>query len=136
MSAVSSPEDRSRVQRPRFNSNPESLFTGGLLPIGYRVINTDPAGKVLPLGNDGPVLTLTVTTAGTGLTPTGVSATKAATALTGRGAGLTLTLTVSGGGSATAATVVAGGEGFAVGDTVSVADFAGVVLTVATITSL
>lgn len=122
-----SPEAVALKNRPTFNNRASSVYASGdPTPPGLTAVDTKTTVTLL---NQNPVATLTITNAGSALsngTPTGV----ATTATKGAGTGLTVNLTVSGG-SVTVATVNAGGDGYSVGDTVSVTGYAGVVLTVA-----
>lgn len=122
-----SPEAVALKTRPVFNVRASSIYTDGdVTPPGLTAVDTT---QTVTLLDQDPVTTLTITNAGTGLvdgTPTAVTT----TAITGAGTGLTVDLTISGG-EVTVATVDAGGDGYSVGDTVSVTGYAGVVLTVA-----
>lgn len=127
-----SPEAIELARRPVFNTDATSIFEGGkIVPAGLKAV--DVTTKItLPdqiPGPTGVVTGVTITAAGNGLTdatPTNV----ATTATKGAGTGLTVNITIAGG-QVTVATVNAGGSGYATGDTVSVAGYAGVTLTVA-----
>jgi hypothetical protein len=120
-----SPEAIERAKRPTFNNTAASVWSGGIAtPPGVKAVDIKTQIALSP----GPVLTLAITNAGTGLangTPTGV----ATTAVTGTGTGLTVNLTVAGG-IVTVATINAAGSGYVTGNTVNVTGYAGVVLTV------
>jgi hypothetical protein len=123
-----SPEAVEKGRRPIFNTDAASLYTNGVngIPVGLRGV--DIGSTILLALPDGPAASVAITSAGTGLTngtPTGL----ATTALTGTGSGMTVNMTVAGG-IVTVATRNAAGTGYSTGDTVSVAGYAGVVLTV------
>lgn len=122
-----SPEAVALKNRPTFNNRASSIYADGdVSPPGLTAVNTK---QTVTLLDQDPVATLTITNAGSGLT-NGTPTAVATTAITGAGTGLTVDLTVSGG-EITVATVNAGGDGYAIGDTVSVTGYSGAVLTVA-----
>ena len=117
------------TKKPGFNGNPATLFAEGTLPAGWQT--WEGAAAVAP-GASTAATGVTINAAGEGFDD-GSAAGVATTALTGGGSGLTVDVTISSG-QMQAATVNAGGSGYAQGDTVSVTGYDGVVLGV-TVTS-
>ena len=120
------PELNQAATRPRFNSNPETLFDGGSLPSGWTT--TEPETAVAPGDETGPVVSVVITNPQSGLED-GTASAVATTTLTGSGTGLKVDVEISSGQLDTA-TVQSGGNGYQTGDTVSVNGYAGTVLTV------
>ena len=125
------PEAIHRAKRPNFNTDGWTIFPNGtVVPPGLKAVDTTVSTVLAddPAPVAGVATALAITTGGTGLTD-GSPKAVATTATQGSGTGLTVDLTVAGG-IVTAATVAAGGSGYATGDTVNVTGYAGVVLTV------
>lgn len=120
-----SPEAIERAKRPTFNNTASSIFPSGVAtPPGVKAVDLASRIALSP----GPVLSLAITNAGTGLT-NGTPTNVATTATSGTGTGLTVNLTVAGG-IVTVASVNNPGSGYVTGNTVSVTGYSGVVLTV------
>jgi hypothetical protein len=101
----------------------EDIVAGSVAKVSF-TLNGYGAYKFYPQGN--PAATLTITTAGSGLTPatyTGVSLISSSPATgIGSGKGATATIVVAAGGTVTATpTIVAGGTNYRVGDILTVA---------------
>jgi hypothetical protein len=118
-----------------------SLDAGGEgYAVGDKLLLTGAAGDTdaefeVATAAIGEAATMTISAAGSFTPDLGDKTAVATTALTGTGTGLTLDLTTTGGGPYTVsgATVVAGGQGYEVGDTVSAAGATDAVFAVATV---
>ena len=120
------PELNQAATRPRFNSDPETLFEGGTVPAGW--MTTEPGTATAPGAGSGAVKSVVITDPQSGFSDGSVSAV-ATTAISSSGTGLKVDIVISGG-QLQSADVNAGGTGYATGDTVSVNGYTDTVLTV------